>query len=301
MVKRVTDKASAIARAIALTRFDELRGPLLFSVDSVLKDALDSSLISTPLREQFEAHEIPLSLAITVQRKSTEKEEGWWLITDSEYAKTYTVHESDRQLFIYSGVTSVELVTVREDKTPFLWQDIIGRQAWQVEFDGVGLRLKSAIPGFQDQYSRTFFVFIDESTGQLLSIQSVFDGKDPDMRPQPSGATAEAQLRAEEEIYHKHPEDDPKVLFLDALDTVLSKGIGSPFFAKEIHGVYVMHSRMGSRPRSVWAITLRGLPPISAHGRYADSIPVWQRNHMRNVVDATTGENLFATNSPQPD
>jgi hypothetical protein len=82
---------------------------------------------------------------------------------------------------------------------------------------------------------------------------------------------------------------------------VLSHGIGSPFLAKEIHGVYVMHSRMGSTPRPVWAITLRGLPPMAARGSYGDTIPVWQRNHMRNVLDARSGEVLFATNSPQPE
>jgi hypothetical protein len=119
------------------------------------------------------------------------------------------------------------------------------------------------------------------------------------MRPLPSGASAQEQLQAEKEIYHQFPLEDPKVSFLDALDIVLTEGIGSPFVAKAIHGVYVMHSRMDSRPRPVWAITLRGIPPLPARGEYADTIPVWKRNHIRNVVDAMTGENLFATNSPQ--
>lgn len=198
-----------------------------------------------------------------------------------------------------SEMTSARQVTVTEDKTPFLWRQLIGRRVWRVLFENVSLQLKSAVPGFQDGYRREFTVLIDRDTGQLLSVTSLFDGDAPEMRPQPSGEAAEEQLRAEDEIYHGLPPDEPQINFLDALDIVLSKGIGSPFLAKEIYGVCVTHSRMESAPRSVWAITLRGLPPIPARGRYGDTIPVWQRNHMRNVLDATTGEFLFATNSPQ--
>jgi len=196
---------------------------------------------------------------------------------------------------------SARFTTVTEDYTPFLSKQLIGSQAWQVEFENVSLRLESAIPGYQDQFQRKFIVLIDRNTGQLLSITSKFEGKDPDMRPIASGESAEEQLRAEEETYHGLPDEEPKIGFLDALDIVLSDGIGSPFLAKEIYASYVMHSRMDSEPRPVWIVTLRGLPPMPARGPYGDSIPVWQRNHMRNIIDAMTGESLFATNSPQPD
>ncbi len=196
--------------------------------------------------------------------------------------------------------TSAERVTIRQDDTPFLWRTIVGRLAWRVKIEQVSLQLPSATPGFKDEYQRTFQVQLDANTGTLLGITSKYDGKAPDMRPAPSAQVAEDQLRPEEEMYHQLPDVDPKLRLLDALDVVLAKGIGSPFVAKEIHAVYVMHSRMGSDQRAVWAITLRGLPPMQAHGPYADSVPAWQRNHMRNVIDAMTGESLFATNSPQP-
>src|SRR5260370_41080485 len=53
---------------------------------------------------------------------------------------------------------------------------------------------------------------------------------------------------------------------------LLHGGLGSPFEAKEIHGAYVLHSRMASKPRPAWAITLRGLPPIPAKGRFGTSV-----------------------------
>lgn len=200
-----------------------------------------------------------------------------------------------------SRKTTARRVTVATADTPFLWRQLIGKAAWRVDFEDASLKLRSAVPGFPDAYRRTFTVLLDESSGQLLGVASPFDGHDPDLRPLPSGDVAERQLRSEQEVYHGLPAHAPKLSFVEALDRVLTGGIGSPFLAKEIHAVYVLHSRMGSPPRPVWVITLRGLPPMTVRGPDAGSIPVWQRNHMRNVVDAETGDVLFATNSPQPE
>lgn len=191
-------------------------------------------------------------------------------------------------------------VSASHDQTPFLWQEFADRPAWRVEYTGVQLRFKSAMPGFADRYVRTFTLLLTESTGQLISVTSKFDGNDPDLRPAASAVSAESQLGAEDEIYYGLPSRNPNHTFVQALEIVLNQGIGSPFLAKEIYGNYVVHSRGSSPQRAVWVITLRGLPPLPAHGPGADSVPVWQRNHMRNVVDDETGKNLFATNSPQP-
>ncbi len=190
--------------------------------------------------------------------------------------------------------------TIKDDRTPFLWKQFDGKPCWKVDFNEVSLRLKSSVPNFRDKYVRRFSVLLDSSTGQLLSVVSLFDGKDPDLHPQPSGAAAELQLSGQEELYHGLPPEGPRLTFLAALDVVLSKGVGSPFLAKEIYGSYVIHSRSGGLKCAVWVITLNGLPAIPVDGPYGDTVPVWQRNHMRNVIDDKTGVNLFATNSPQP-
>lgn len=195
---------------------------------------------------------------------------------------------------------SAALLVVAEDRTPFLWRQFVGRRAWRVEFEDVSLRLASAVPGFADPYRRKFSVLIDADAGRLLNVSSRFEGEAPDVRPPPPGEAAEAQLRGQREFYLGLPAAEPAVNFLDALDIVLARGVGSPFLAKEIDGVCVMHARLGSAPRAAWAVTLRGLPPMPVEGPQGDAVPAWQRNHMRNVIDATTGEHLFATNSPQP-
>jgi hypothetical protein len=195
---------------------------------------------------------------------------------------------------------TAQTVTVNEEHTPFIGKRYEGQRAWRVEFADVSLKFKSAMPNFADRYKRKFAVLLDEKTGQLISVISQFDGKDPDLRDPPSADSAERQLADGDEVYHGLPAADPKLTFLDALEVVLNKGIGSPFVAKEIYGNYVLHSVGGAPQRAVWVINLRGLPPMPAHGAHGDSVPIWQRNHMRNVVEDQTATNLFATNSPQP-
>lgn len=192
-------------------------------------------------------------------------------------------------------------VIIHDERTPYLWERYIGQQAWSVEFAEVSLHFKSAVPNFADKYKRKFFVLLDQRTGQLISVVSRFDGKDPDLHEQPSGASAERQLKAGDEFYYGLPTEGPKRTFLAALEIVLNKGIGSPFMAKEIYGNFVVESRGDSPRRNVWVVTLRGLPPIPSHGPDGDKIPTWQRNYMRNVVDDETGVNLFATNVPHPE
>ena len=167
-----------------------------------------------------------------------------------------------------------------------------------MQFNRVSLQLKNVSPGFTDPYLRTLTVWLDADTAQCLGIFVTSPAEDPEMRPEPPAETAEVQLLAEKEVYRGIPPEDPKVTFLGALESILSMGVSSPFFAKEMDGVYVMESKLGSVLRPVWVVSLRGLPPRPVH-RPGVFVPVWQRNHMRNVVDALTGSVLFANNSPQ--
>lgn len=193
-------------------------------------------------------------------------------------------------------------IVIHASNIPFLSKQVIGRPAWQVDFLDAPLKLKGAVSGFQDAYPRQFSVLILKETGQLVQVSAPYldETPAPEMLDPPTAESAQQQLADGEEIYTDFPAMDPEINFLDALSTVLTNGSGSPFLAKAIEGVYVMESHMEAPARPIWAITLRGLPPFSAHGPGADSVPEWQRNHMRNVLDATTGEFLFAINSPHP-
>ena len=157
-------------------------------------------------------------------------------------------------------------VDVNDRTTPFLQAQINGKKdMWSVKIKDVRLQFESAKPKYQDKYLRTFEVLIDPNTGHLLTITSTCDINDPNMLPEPPANVAEAILRKGKEIYHDFPIEPPHVSFIDALSALHAQGVGSPFVAKEIYAVYVMHSRRpgtkwGWNPRPVWVITLRGLP-----------------------------------------
>jgi hypothetical protein len=199
-----------------------------------------------------------------------------------------------------AGMPSAELTKVHEDVTPYFGEGNIGSPAWRVEFPKASLKFFS-VPDVKDTYERTFTVMLNAANGRLFYITSRYKGPpDPDMRPMPSCGSATEQLSNQEEVYDGYPGDDPKVPFLGALEGIAKEGFGSPVLAKEMHAAYILHSSTGSDPKPAWAITLRGLPPFSPRGRDPGSIPAWQRNHMRNIVDAMSGKVLSASNTPQP-
>jgi hypothetical protein len=76
--------------------------------------------------------------------------------------------------------------------------------------------------------------------------------------------------------------------------------VANPLCAREIQMLYVSHVRRNRPPIPAWVITLNGIPPIPHRGPAGASVPVWQLNHIRIVVNAETGAPLFATTIPQP-
>lgn len=218
-------------------------------------------------------------------------------VTNAEHA-VRSANLFTRLQTISAAPPAAAMVKVADDVTPFLGERNIGKDAWRVEYRNSSLKFATALVDFTDPYRRTFTVLLKPDNGRLLFVASTYEGpRDPDMRAMPNCGVATEQLSNEEEVYDGYPDEYPTIDFLAALESILNGGSGSPFQAKEIHGAYVMHSRMGSLPRPAWAVTLRGLPPRPVR---SPSVPAWQRNHMRNVIDATTGKVLFATNSPQP-
>lgn len=199
-----------------------------------------------------------------------------------------------------------KMIDVTDDNTPFLHEKIKGKKnVWLVEVKNVHLKLKSAIPSHKDRYTRKFDILVDPNTGNLLKITSKYEGYDPDMLPEPNAINAEKQLKRFGEMYLDFPNTPSKISFLDALNVVGPQGRGDPYMAKEINGFYVILSKTDTLiTRPVWIITMRGLPPLEPFGIPAGSkltLPVSARNFSTNVVDANTGQFLFANNIPYPE
>jgi hypothetical protein len=227
------------------------------------------------------------------------------LIHDKSTACSYAVSQTDLSR-VATDISAIQ-TNLSSCAIPFLSRQISPKEIWAIDFDDVTLKLDSAMPEYPDHYAnqRKFSAVIDAKTGLIIQVTCTFRGERGNMCPEPSVTSSEKQLQEDKELYCGLPTVKPKITFLKALDIVLSNGGGSPFEAKEIDGLYVMYSRNGSLPKPMWVITLRGLPPITVTGppgaRQRPSIPVWQRNHMRSVIDAMTGQCLFSTNTPHPD
>jgi len=194
---------------------------------------------------------------------------------------------------------SAELTTLAEDNTPFLHDQIAGRPIWHVVITDWKLQLKSAPADEEDPYSRVFDVFIDPTDGKLLKAVSRWPDGVPPIAPEPSAQSAEEQIpRSDQERYHGFPDAPPRIDLLHALDLAQRDTVAQPLLAKQIVVHYVLRSKMGGNPRAVWAITVRGIPPLpSSH----PDVPVDARNHIRTIIDADTGKCLGSSTTPQPD
>jgi hypothetical protein len=204
-----------------------------------------------------------------------------------------------------TGLTATPTITpapASVDRTPFLGQRIgsLG-PVWQIAWQDLRLSLPSAPSGVSDQYARTVVLRLAQSTGQFLGATLRAAGELPStVRPTPDGEVAQQQLQQLTERYEGLPRTPPGRSLLQALDAVLTKGVGNPLRAREIHVLYVMHTYQGRSPIPAWVITLNGIPKIPHKGPEGARVPAWQLNHIRNVVDANTGLPLFATTIPQP-
>jgi hypothetical protein len=197
--------------------------------------------------------------------------------------------------------SAVQLVILDDDQTPWLHNQINGKQLWQVQID-VNLELLvenqagDTLRRF-DQNIREFNVYLDPEIGVVIKMSSD-PGEYPHRPFNPPADVAEWVLRYQKEIFHGFPNEPPGIDFLEALRSV----VGDPFSAKEIHVLYILWSKNNSEPRPVWSIDLRGLdtPAIMpSHSAEGTDIPIEQLNHRRSIVCARTGYNLYSTDAPQ--
>lgn len=182
--------------------------------------------------------------------------------------------------------------TLLTDRTPFLHDEFVRRAPVVVVFQNLKFVLPS---GISNKYVRTVRVYLDPKSGQVLKITTDWPNGETQIAPEPESQTATEQLRSKKEIYHAFPMGAPTISLLDALDVIQSDGGGSKS-AKQIIARWVLWSRLGSDPKPMWVITLRGIPPVRPHRDvHPDAL-----NHLRYVVDPEKKKWITATTSPQP-
>jgi len=185
-----------------------------------------------------------------------------------------------------------EKVIIEEDKTPFLNDQIEGKEVWKITFKNVLIEPKIKYPELEPiSIIKDFEVFLDPKSGKLLKIFSKYEGDDPYMFPEPSAESATVALGSGGEVHFGFPDEPPQVSFIDAY---LAAAGCAPFAAKEVIATYIMLKSLTVSLRPVWNITCRGIPPVIVSSMSEQS-PV---TRARCVVDANTGKWLFMTNSP---
>ncbi len=197
-----------------------------------------------------------------------------------------------------SAASSVaESISIQGDNTPFLADSLNGREAWKVRFDQVDIRTPLAITRNDDLWDkRDFEVVLNRLGGQIITIRSVSGA--PSLWPELSADSAARQLLNEGgERYLGLVDSLPKITFIEALNAAVG---GKPLVAEEIIGQCVMYSRKGEKPRPVWIITTRGVPPIELT-HYSHRTSKGVKDRYRCVVDATTGEWEMLTTELRPD
>lgn len=194
------------------------------------------------------------------------------------------------------------LISGDEAGIPFVGESLKGKNIWCVNVKEAALEMGSKNGERIKCYTSNITILFDHESGIIIKINAILD-KERSLQRSSKGsiASAERQMREVSEIYTGVPEEKPLVGFGDVLRNIYVSGFGgNPVEASEIEAVYVMQSHLRKEPRAVWAITLHGIPPFSTFGGNDNSVPISQRNHLRTIVDAKTGEVLRSTTVPQP-
>ncbi len=194
---------------------------------------------------------------------------------------------------------SAKLVTVSDDNTPFLSDQINGKLLWLVTAAGFELTLYSSKGAEvkREKYVTDLEILIDPVSAKLLKVSSRWPSDEPPIAPLADATETERQLKAHRKSFDGFPDDRPKVDLLKAMDTV-----GGPVLAaKQIIVHYVLHTNLRWKRKPVWIIHLRGTPPAPEVGiaaMYApDPVPAGLKGlEWRTVIiDPGTGRRLAGT------
>ena len=186
----------------------------------------------------------------------------------------------------------VDLVTMTDTTTPFL--NLNGKEAYAVEFKDVEATIRrfDGADSVDITMSRDFNVYTDSETGSVLKIVSKLPSLDEKLESGeiriPTSVEAEEQLKYRE-ANHEFVATTPTVGFLEVLEVLPS----NPLKADMIVAVCVKMTRC-DKNITAWIVDTYGVESITMHG----NLEAYQRNHIRTIVDANTGELVSWTNKP---
>lgn len=194
-----------------------------------------------------------------------------------------------------SAAASAKSIRPHDDRTPFLHQRIDSSSVWDITFFDVRLNLPNwPTTKSGGQIPKTYHVWIDSTTGQLLRIYARLDHFDPDLAPEPPAEKAEKYMMRGKEKVLGLPGIPPPVGFFEALIGAIAS---VPPSAKEIEAGLYLSVVTGDSTIPVWSIIGRGIPPHPG----SPEGPLYIYGRRRTIVSALTGKPLFSTFGPAPE
>jgi len=190
------------------------------------------------------------------------------------------------------SIVNQSTITVVSDSTPFLHAQVSGRRHWKMQFSNLEFPTQGT-----DQEPLTLAdvtMLIDSATGALVSLISEPGILGPSEVGEMTVEYAEESLRQDGDEYLSFLPGPPTIGFCDAGLACFK----SPFNAKRIEAFPVL-LRTGRDTLEVWIINLYGIPPMSPLRGPDPALPLYQRNHIRQIVDAHSGRLLITSTSPQ--
>ena len=193
----------------------------------------------------------------------------------------------------------IRRVRLGSQSLPFLTGDLVGRETWRIEFSDSLLNSHEKESRYSNQYVKKLVVLLAPETNHVMTVVSRWPEDVPCLPQYPCAAEEERQMRASKTTYDGLPRKAPRITLLEALGATIywSEDV------KQIIASYVLETTLEYLKRPVWVFQLRGFPPFDVHGPLelsGDRISVHARNHLREVVDAQTGEWLGGSTIPQP-
>ena len=192
----------------------------------------------------------------------------------------------------------VKRIVDPKGKLPFTGGLFKNQPLWQVEFDAAAPKAGKEALRSWDESPRHFWVYLDESTGQVAGVHAKFH------RGTQSPSATIGTAGPHPEVTNGLPTREPGITLLAAIDS--AKSYTDPYLAKKLYAYYMVNTDK-EPARTVWILSLVGGPQapftVGHLGGNADAIEAYERsmaahNRKHIVVDATTGKVMFERGSP---
>ena len=189
---------------------------------------------------------------------------------------------------------------------PFFNRTIEDQSTWKndeitarLQFHDLHNVTKRSRPRFPNLKSLS--AVVNPHTQQILKIASEWPEGIVHIAPFPNAVEEERQLLGKSERFVSLPAVSPPVDFFTAMKQLDLVGPVSPGNAKQVMAYLVDHVTPRYGSRTVWIIQTRGIDLVAeGYASRRGSIHPEARNHMRHIIDATTGQWLYSDTTPQP-